>query len=311
MSMTSLPDALNWASRVEPFEEWKAVSEAPWSRVYRLLGNRGHRYLKIMPRGQGSEIPVLTTLGGQECGHVPLALAQDRGLGLLLMADHQGRTKVRPSPGDLRTAVRAYVNLQRRSQEHQAELTGLRRLHAEAISALVDAFFSKDGLAWAVRYLPPGEFGLMAQGIAASEKRVRTIFAQATPLPLVLEHGDLHAGNLAFRPDGSVVIFDWADALWAPAGFSAPFLVGGVTAAAQQMMNKRQTLFGSYLAALVQQGYASMDMLCRSVRASMLAGLLRALSEFAGLKGADEKAKRFIGNQIRIGVNDLLNSVQV
>jgi hypothetical protein len=43
----------------------------------------------------------------------------------------------------------------------------------------------------------------------------------------------------------------------------------------------------------------------------MLAGLLHALSEFAGLKGADEKAKRFIGNQIRIGVNDLLNSVQV
>jgi Ser/Thr protein kinase RdoA (MazF antagonist) len=34
----------------------------------------------------------------------------------------------------------------------------------------------------------------------------------ASPLPATIAHGDLHIGNVAVRPDGTPVFFDWTDA---------------------------------------------------------------------------------------------------
>jgi aminoglycoside/choline kinase family phosphotransferase len=308
--LTSQAIALDWANRHRPFEHWETVSVKPWSRVYHLTGRRGDTYLKLLPHGMVGEIDVLQAFDGSGCRSIPQAVAQDSDLGLLLMEDHGGKAEGGVGVKEQTKAVRAYVDLQVKSMSLQPQLSTLPRFQADGLVRQIDALVGEEGEALLVRCLPLGEAISMARALSSSEASIRVAASLPNPLPLLLEHGDLHPGNLAFRPDGSVVIFDWADALWAPAGFSIPFLVGGATAAIRQMRARGPGLCWTYLAALSDTGYATRSELELTMRGNMVAGVIHAIVGFAALRAVDDRAMPFIGRQVQGAVNDLLAAVR-
>jgi hypothetical protein len=63
------------------------------------------------------------------------------------------------------------------------------------------------------------------------------------------------------------------------------------------------------LTALAEKGYATGNELRRFFRASMVAGVLRALLAFTSLKAMDAAARSFVTGQILAAFRDLLTVV--
>jgi len=107
-------------------------------------------------------------------------------------------------------------------------------------------------------------------------------------LPLTLNHCDLQTTYAAERQDGSIVIFDWDNALIGPAGLSLPKFFGKAFDIYRHFwglldddtkikLHSKTELMDIYINELAENGYATKSILVKSMPASACAGVMQAI----------------------------------
>lgn len=192
-----------------------------WSTVMAVPTDAGRCWFKVNCPGLAQEAAVVAALAEVVPAHVVAPLAVDRRRGWMLSPDH-GRTLRDEGPASEATwcrVVRDYAEFQRATVPHGRALraAGLPALPPEEAAGYVEAQLDALGA------LPVGHPRAVAAELLA---RVRAVLPQveelgarlaAGPVPLALDHNDLHDNN-TFAPaagETGLRFFDFGDALWA------------------------------------------------------------------------------------------------
>jgi hypothetical protein len=170
----------------------------PWATALRVPTSQGIVWFKAARPAFAHEARVLELLHPLAPGLLPEVLASTPG-GWLLLADAGERA--REHPVDWRAVLDAYAALQRESATRVEALlaVGAHDNRPENVVRRVNAL---------IPYLPPE----VAEGVQARLPEVgeRMERLAASQLPVTVDHGDLHEGNV-FSKEGHLRILDWGD----------------------------------------------------------------------------------------------------
>ncbi len=194
-------------------ERVDAPVEQRSTRSISTLLRAGEAYFKAVPSFFGAEPAITRRLAREHPGHVPDLIDLDIERRWLLLGDFGDEKLTLEHPLDVWVeALRAYADLQRAWVARSEELLaigcpdrGLAQLEHDLDVVLAD----RDAL------LPEREEGLsdeQLEELPALRDRLRDIGRRVAmfEIPPTLDHGDLHAGNIAIREPGPLV-FDWSD----------------------------------------------------------------------------------------------------
>lgn len=196
-------------SRTAPVEQVKI-----WNVSYliRVPVTGGAVYFKAVPTVFPAEIPTTHTLSRLYPDLLPAPLAHDEARQWILMPEFPGRLlRVEPDPVRWEEAMKAYARI-------QIDLLG--RLDFLRESGCGDRRFpvlleqyeqvvaDRENLLGVGRMTPEQVDAVAALG---PELRAAAARLESLGIPYSLEHGDLHAGNIAVDGD-RLTIFDWSDA---------------------------------------------------------------------------------------------------
>lgn len=192
----------------------------PWSTQLVVGSSAGRFWFKASCRAQAFEPALQDLLARLLPGDVDRPVAADARRGWMLTADRGAtlREDHEPTPDDWAAVVGTWARVQRAVADRRADVlaTGV----PDCSPATVPARF--DSMLGLLRALPAGhparpDAGL-AERLAAARPRVEAAahHLAADPLPVTLQHGDLHPGNVFAAPDG-LRLFDLGDAHWAHA----------------------------------------------------------------------------------------------
>lgn len=207
-----LHQALLWAATILPFERVRVVSDMRYGSVCQLLSGSESYYLKEVSAG-GREIRLALAL--QSAGmrdHLPRIAAVEPDSRFILYRAVHGNIYPQFSAMRLKRCLSAYGRVQRRCFRERLALPGLPRITAADLGDIL-----RDYLVVSAPYLTRTAGEIIA---AHGEAALRHMTRDGLSGLLVLEHNDLHAGNVIFHSDRDVCILDWNDAVRAPLGFS-------------------------------------------------------------------------------------------
>lgn len=318
----SVEAALEWARSEFGFVESKAITNHPWAKTIRLDADGGAAYLKILPFDPARRVWLLSRLAECFPDHTPRLLAADEASGFLLYSDHEGASLDSNPDHDTRLQLLAiYAELQRGAAESPALLTALPVQNAgEQIDRLL-AFLSGDGLpdghVGAQAYLGAGSAARYLGVFSAVEDVFRAFLADADKLTPTVNHCDLRPANVARRPDGSLVIFDWDDAVSGPPGLSLhnffrgcvrpwQVLTGEVNEQDETAKRDRE-LLEAYCQTLSQSegwGYAS---LTKVLPSAICAGVIKFIVSFGEFPTESDRLRKTIGRNIRRRLSSLMD----
>jgi hypothetical protein len=159
---------------------------------------RGVVWFKAARPAFAHEARVLEILGPLAPGLLPEVIATTAD-GWLLLADAGERA--REHPIDWRAMLSGYADLQRSSAAHVDELLAVGAYDNRPANVV-------DRVRALMHYLPPE----LAAKVKARLPRVTEQMERlaASRLPVTIDHGDLHDGNV-FSSEGGVRILDWGD----------------------------------------------------------------------------------------------------
>jgi hypothetical protein len=192
----------------------------PWSSQFVVGSSAGRFWFKAGCRAQAFEPALQDLLGRLVPADVDRPVAADPHRGWMLTAD-RGATlheDHQPTPDDWAAVVGTWARVQRAVAGHRADVlaTGVPDCSPTTVPARFDRMLG------VLRALPAGhparpDDGLAAR-LAAARPRVEAAARHlaADPLPVTLQHGDLHPGNV-FATPGGLRLFDLGDAQWAHA----------------------------------------------------------------------------------------------
>jgi len=189
----------------------------PWSSTWRVPTTVGPWWLKQNSIGTRFEPALLQMLPANGAPGVPDVLAIDTDRGLTLMADAGAPMRGLPGGEDAarwKAALRLYATVQRHLESAVPGLLAAgvpdhrpRTVPAQAEMLLSDASAMRRGL--------PG-------GLAAGDERaVRATLPDLadwcadladSPVPVTVQHDDLHANNILINEQGGMTVIDWGDA---------------------------------------------------------------------------------------------------
>ena len=309
-AQTTVDDAAarEWARRFVDFDTTELVSDAPWAKSYRLSRGKEAAYLKLLPSQQAGVLEPLAALARRFPVRIPKVLAYDAARGWLISAQHGGRTLDYDAESqDLMALTQAYADLQANSAREPALFNGLPRpVVSELPQRLLDFLRPQVGVAAQRPSAVSADYFLGADDAAkyhrTIERRAALLqrhLAAAAALPPTINHGDLRPPNAAISGDGSCVILDWDDALVGPAGMSMHGLFGGCTVptvllsgsvvAQAAAATPDGRLINAYIDTLAAAGYADAATLRRCLPASMCAGMMQFMLNFAQFPGETER----------------------
>jgi Phosphotransferase enzyme family len=216
-------DALGWAVDIltgmgrEVVAEPMTLKDRAWSRVVRLTTADGPVWLKVNRGATTYEPAVVEALGRLTPASVdePLAVA-----GAWMLTSDGGPT-LRDIRGDsapdlaaMSEMMREYAALQRATAPHVDRLLALRvpDLRPAVIPAAFDHLLSQDD------WMRVGRDGGISAEAYARLLAHRPVLADAcarlaeSPIPVALQHDDLHDNNVFVPSPGVYRIFDWGDA---------------------------------------------------------------------------------------------------
>jgi hypothetical protein len=170
----------------------------PWATVLRVPTPRGAVWFKAARPAFAYEARVLELLQPLAPGLLPDVIASTTD-GWLLLADAGERA--REHPVDWRSVLHAYAALQRQSAARVEALlaAGAHDNRPESVVVRVEAL---------MRFLPAGVTEDLQRRLPDIAERMDRL--AASRLPVTIDHGDLHDGNV-FSRDGQVRILDWGD----------------------------------------------------------------------------------------------------
>jgi hypothetical protein len=264
----------------------------PWSTVLRVATTAGPVYFKAVTPPLAQEAGLTAWLAQRRPDCIPTVLGSDPARGWLLLADCGQRLrevlKANPDLSHWKDILPRYAAL-------QIELAGdgntLRELGVldrsdAAISKLYESLIS-DPLAHAgapEARLTPAEHARLAALTPTVNAEYHVLASEAVPLSL--NHGDFHDGNIFLSPSG-YIFFDWGDA-----SLSHPFFslrTAWVSLENTFGLEPGAPEFAALLDAYLEpwQRFASHTELLRlAARAARLAPLLAALAWQRALSAA-------------------------
>ncbi|GAB5470582.1 MAG: hypothetical protein Kilf2KO_36120 [Rhodospirillales bacterium] len=320
------PEVAAWAEAAFPFEEAQQVTRRPWAQTYVLRAGAKRAFLKLVPPSRGRALVVTAALATRYPDLVPRVLAMDAAGGRILVSDHGGRDLGGGlTPGQSLRLLQRYAELQRDASHHERLLALLPALD---LAGLYPRF---------LRFLAMEEEGEAACGASAFlgsavAQRYAKLFAslsdlcepllrQAAALPQSVNHCDLRGENVAERPDGSLRLFDWDEALRGPVGLSLRTLFGGayrpfivlqrltqLQEAGPAKVDRR--LLNGYIEVLQRDPAFPAQQLVEGLPGSLLAGLLHFICSFADYPPPDQDYRRDIARVLRRKLDDLLMVVE-
>jgi Phosphotransferase enzyme family len=206
---------------------FEVISDRPWAKVWRLSIPGAAYYLKACGPGFRREPALVSALAARFAALLPAVIAINPAEGFMLLADAGAplRSLLMASPARglalLQQAICTYADAQiALAADSTARATGLaagledRSLAAyPALCAAVlqDPHVRADGGLDAedLRQIP----------IVIEQCEVLSAELASYGLPMTLEHGDFHTGNIVAAGD-TVRVIDWGDAAWTHPVFS-------------------------------------------------------------------------------------------
>ncbi len=332
--------ALAWAAKTFAFGPVERVSQAVWATTYRLElappatgknsahaaaapGPAARAYLKLLPPSHAAMAASTQQLAQRFAQHIPTVLAHDAGQGWLLSADHGGRTLDYDSPdAELLTLMRGYARLQADAAGDAALLAALPHAQLASLPQRLLNFLKPAAEVTPVPGQVQAEYFLGAEGAAHALRLLQgyagvlaDFIAPAAELPSTINHGDLRPPNAAIGANGQCVLMDWDDASVGPAGLSLHgmfsgctrpiILLSGSAAAQAQSHTPAYKSVQAYVRALSAAGYASRATLLRALPASICAGMLQFILNFAQFP--DENNRYDIQDTVQDRITNLLD----
>ncbi len=316
--------AREWARGFVAFDNIELVSDAPWATSYRLSRGDEVAYLKVLPPHQAHVLAPVAALARHFPVRIPKVLGYDDRRGWLMSAQHGGRTlDYEAASEDILALAKAYAGLQAEAASQPALFAGLPKpAVTELLGRLLDFLSPAQGTAAetpsvvaAGYFLGPIEAARYHRTLQRRAPLLQRHLATAADLPPTVNHGDLRPPNAAISAEGMCVILDWDDAVVGPAGMSLHGLFSGCTlptvllsgsAAAQAAAETPDgVLIRRYVDTLAEAGYADRETLNRCLPASMCAGLIQFMLNFARFPG--EKGRAGVGGTLQRRLDGLLD----
>jgi tetratricopeptide (TPR) repeat protein len=314
--------AVEWAARTLDADAIEAVSDSGWASTFRIVGSDRTGYLKVVPSVQQPSIRHAMAVAQAFGDDVPAVIAARPEAGWLLTADHGGEPPDFDDSGDdMLAVVRRYATLQAQAAHSPGLLASLESVDIGTVLAELFDFLAAGSAVPDAAAVGAGYF----IGDAEAERYRALLHARAdllsrhiggcVGLPPTLDHGDLHRWNVAIRPGGDVVFFDWDEAAIGPAGLSLHGLLRGCARATMLLdrMVRTQTpepslearCLATYVATLADAAYASKDALLAALPGALCAGQIRFVTRFGLYPG--EQAREQAANTLRTKLSDLLD----
>ncbi len=178
----------------------------PWSMQLRVPTDVGPVWFKACAPALRHEAALTTVLAEVAPDAVPSVVAADAARGWLLLRDGGRPLRENVSREALPTVwadvLRRYARLQRDAVGLVPDLL-LAGVPDRGPRSLVTAWSG-----WLRAGVPGSERG----GEAAAAVHRAAAFLEDGPVPLTVQHDDLHPGNVLWSPDGGEVVLDWGDA---------------------------------------------------------------------------------------------------
>jgi hypothetical protein len=220
--------ALLWAATILPFECVRIVSDMRYGSVCHIRSGSESYYLKEVSAG-GREIAIALALHGAGMReHLPRIAAVEADSRFILYHAVQGNIFPQFSAARRNRCLSAYGRVQQGCLREQLAVPGLPRVTPADLGDVVRDYLVISASCATRRAAQKST----AYCQAALQHMAQDVLADI----LVLEHNDLHGGNVIFHGDRGVCILDWNDAVEAPVGFSLATAfdsLGNLYAAAQ------------------------------------------------------------------------------
>jgi hypothetical protein len=195
------------------FEE---VHLRPWSVVWRVETDGGVRFAKAGAGSQRFEPGLLAHLATLDAALLPELVARDEARGWSITIDGGRRARDLEDKeavlATLEGALPRFAGLQRRAAEAGVErmialgVPDLRR--SAVVPALERLLHDPDSLAGGEEALTEDERAALRERLPELDAALAVL--ESGPVPLSVDHGDLHDANLYV--DGGGRVFDWGDA---------------------------------------------------------------------------------------------------
>ena len=300
--------AMKWACAQAQAQVQRAelMSDNAWATTYCLSGPAGAVYLKILPPSARGAVSRTVQIAKQFGGHIAQVIAATPDDGWILFADHGGHSLA--SVDGLTEVARNFAVIQAQACRSAAFLSCLDAVDVTAAPAALMAFLTTATMpdsataprVGAAYFMGEAQAGHYADLLRSRLHLLTPHLACAAALPKTLCHGDLQARNVAVKPDGQIVFFDWDDAAAGPAGLCLHGLFAGCTlpailigqwvASGTPGDSAPARRLQAYVKVLVDSGYASQSDLLAGLVGSMCAGQMRFIASFGNYPGEQHHA---------------------
>lgn len=317
---TSDDIALRWVGDRFNIQKKELIADHPWSKVYRLQGQQGTAWLKVVPNRERDVLEKNRRISEHFPAIAPEITKSDSELGLMMMPEFAGiPLDEMTSETQLRKLLITYAEMQAQSATNDQLLNALPwfNLHEtiEAFYAFLDPDSTTPLEVGADYFLDPAEAGGYFKALSVRRHLLEALLEKLAPLPPALNHCDLHSQNAAERADGSMIIYDWDDAIVGPAGLSLHLILDGCTNI-YRLLNgdpdinheapHLQRLFSAWANRLTLGDYATFPVLLDAVPASACAGLMRSIRLYGKFPSDDKDYREVVADIIRKRLDDLL-----
>lgn len=317
-------DWQTWARSHVQFDDIIPVTDRPWARTWQLTHHTTRYYLKQIHPHQTQSLQAMPVLASQFPQVVPRVLGTDVDRGLVLLADHGGRTPASGMEESLRVRLlETYAHLQANAARNRKLLARLPRIdHRQALDDFLsyltpDVDNRTDGHVGAAYYIGKSRARSFHAELLTHRSRLQRLLERCDELPVTINHGDLRRSNMALDDSGRCLIHDWDEAVAGPAGMSLHNFFAGCSRAARILeeagtsfadvvSSRKVRRMNAYIGRLVRHGYADAPTLRRSLPAAICLGVLRYLKSYSAFPRDDRKYQEVVADIHRNRLGDLL-----
>jgi|GEM_PF-468918 len=315
-------DIIEWlGTQLNGDTSYQLISDHPWAKTYRFQTADASYYLKKLPETQWPSMLAVSSLAKHFPEHIPEIVSTLPSHGFILTKDHESVPALEANQDDLDVRIlQTYAKIQTQASTLSNLLAVLPKTAPEAyIDDLIQFFSDAPTVAG---YVKANHF-LITEEARKYELRLKLrlpvllelVRRAHQLLPCTVNHCDLRRKNVAIRSEGSVILFDWDDAVSGPAGLSlhnyfsgcsrpVAFLLGLSTASALTVEQK--LLLETYITELTRQGYAPKESLHLGLPGSLCLGVMAYVLSYAKFPVAGQEDRDTIAKIIKRRIDDLL-----
>lgn len=313
--------AIRWVSTCTDVLDIKLISDNAWATTYRLSRASDSVYLKILPPYASEAIAKTAHIAKHFPHDVPKVISVSQKESCILFADHEGQDLEYDS--DLIDVARKFALIQTKAFKSADLLTTIGVTDVMSIpdglmSFLANSSRSETGIPPRVSasyFIGQARADRYAALLNSRLNLLRPRLEAAAALPKTLCHGDLQPRNLAVKPDGHIIYFDWDDASSGPAGLCLHGLFSGGTLPAiliDQWIHSgtpgdsmAANRLAAYVQTLADDGYCPMDVLLPGLIGSIVAGQMKFISSFGNFLGSQHRTS--CAETLQFLLDDLLD----